>query len=311
MDKPIKSVPGTETFLRRRDLPEFCRSGDDLQNNLSIQLFKTESQENSRAHGLILNTYEELDGTVLSHMRKICPNLYTIGPLHAHLKTKQTKISPTCFSISTSSSLLKEDMSCLTWLDAQPSKSVIYVSFGSIVTLTKQQLMEFWHGLVNSGSKFLWVIRPDTIINAGGWDWEISEGTKERGGWYIVEWAPQEKVLEHEAIGGFLTHSGWNSCLGSIYAGVPMICWPYFVDQQVNSRFVSEVWKIGLDMKDVSCDRVVVEKMVRELMAVRKDEFLKRADEMAKLARACLDEGGSSYSNLQRLVRDIYSFTTS
>ena len=34
-----------------------------------------------------------------------------------------------------------------------------------------------------------------------------------------------------------------------------MICWPYFADQQVNRRFVSHVWKVGLDMKD-TCDRV-------------------------------------------------------
>lgn len=309
MDTLIKSIPGTENFLRRRDLPDFCRLGDLSHEN--IQLYKTESQENARAYGLILNTFEELDELVLSHMRTVCPNLYTIGPLHAHLKTKLSKETTSNPASSSSSSLWKEDMSCLTWLDSQPSRSVIYVSFGSIATLTKEQLMEFWHGLVNSGIKFLWVIRPDSIAGKG-WEnqipAELLEGTKQRG--YIVSWAPQEKVLEHAAIGGFWTHNGWNSTLESIYAGVPMICWPYFIDQLVNSRFVSEVWKLGLDMKD-TCDRAVVEKMVRELMEVRKEEFLKRADEMAKLARRCLceGEGGSSLSNLDRLIRDIHSMS--
>lgn len=309
LDTLIKSIPGTENFLRRRDLPDFCRLGDLSHEN--IQLYKTESQENARAYGLILNTFEELDELVLSHMRTVCPNLYTIGPLHAHLKTKLSKETTSNPASSSSSSLWKEDMSCLTWLDSQPSRSVIYVSFGSIATLTKEQLMEFWHGLVNSGIKFLWVIRPDSIAGKG-WEnqipAELLEGTKQRG--YIVSWAPQEKVLEHAAIGGFWTHNGWNSTLESIYAGVPMICWPYFIDQLVNSRFVSEVWKLGLDMKD-TCDRAVVEKMVRELMEVRKEEFLKRADEMAKLARRCLceGEGPSSLSNLDRLIRDIHSMS--
>nr|GEZ18829.1 7-deoxyloganetic acid glucosyltransferase-like [Tanacetum cinerariifolium] len=36
--------------------------------------------------------------------------------------------------------------------------------------------------------------------------------------------------------------------------------------------FVGEAWKLGLDMKD-TCDRVIVEKTVRELMEDRKDEF--------------------------------------
>ncbi|CAL9008137.1 unnamed protein product [Prunus brigantina] len=72
---------------------------------------------------------------------------------------------------------------------------------------------------------------------------------------YMVGWAPQEEVLKHQAIGGFWTHSGWKT-LESIVAGVPMMCWSYFADQMVNSRLVSEVWKLGFDMKD-TCDRTV------------------------------------------------------
>jgi UDP:flavonoid glycosyltransferase YjiC (YdhE family) len=193
----------------------------------------------------------------------------------------------------------------MTWLDAQPFKSVIYVSFGSITTMTKDVLMEFWHGLVNSKKRFLWVIRPDLVDGNdadGQTPAELVEGTKERG--YTVGWAPQEEVLAHAAIGGFLTHSGWNSTMESIAAGIPMICWPYFADQQVNSRFVSQVWKLGMDMKDVS-DRVVVEKMVNDLMVEKREEFLKSSVEMSRLARESVSEGGPSYSNLDRLIEDI------
>ncbi|KAH7840989.1 hypothetical protein Vadar_024239 [Vaccinium darrowii] len=122
----------------------------------------------------------------------------------------------------------------------------------------------------------------------------------------MVGWAPQEEVLNQDAIGGFLTHSGWNSTLESIVVGVPIICWPYFVDQTINSRFVSEVWKIGLDMKD-TCDRVVIEQMVRDLMVVRKDEFIGSADWMAKIAKESVSRGGPSYCNLDRLIEYIRS----
>lgn len=297
MDTPIRSVPEMERFLRRRDLPSFCRS--DTLSGPSIQLFKNENQENARAKGLILNTFDDIEGPVLDNIRASCPNLYTIGPLHAHLKMKLTAKS--CHTIS-SNSLRKEDKSCMNWLDSQPYKSVIYVSFGSIATVTRDQLMEFWYGLVNSGCKFLWVIRPDTITGDGEIPEEVLKGTNERG--YIVGWAPQEEVLAHQSVGGFLTHSGWNSTLESVVEGVPMICWPYFMDQQVNSRFVSEVWKLGLDMKD-TCDRVIVEKMVKDLMVERRDEFLKSSNRMAILANKSLCEGGSSYSNLERLIDDI------
>ena len=172
--------------------------------------------------------------------------------------------------------------------------------------VTKDQLMEFWHGLINSGKRFLWVIRPDSLVEKGQIPAELLEGTKERG--YMVGWAPQEEVLAHQAIGGFLTHSGWNSTLESIVEGVPMICWPYFADQQITSRFVEKIWKIGLDIKD-TCDRVIIEKVVRDLMDVRREEFMQSVDRMATLAREAIGQGRSSYCNLDSLISDIRSMS--
>ncbi|XP_027085749.2 7-deoxyloganetic acid glucosyltransferase-like [Coffea arabica] len=313
MNLPIENVKGMEGFLRRCDLPSFLRVGD--LTNPDFNLLLKEALQTPRAKGLILNTFEDLEGCILSHFRTHCRNLYTIGPLHAHLRAR-LQLQEANSNNSNSNSLWEEDKSCIKWLDNQPPKSVLYVSFGSIAIITRETLLEFWHGIVNSGVRFLWVIRPNSVNVGLGDDvldstkskskstpeMELEEATKERG--CMVGWAPQEDVLAHPAIGGFLTHSGWNSTLESIAEGVPMICWPCFADQQPNSRFVGEIWKIGLDMKD-TCDRVIVEKMVRDLMVERKDEFLHRADEMAKLARKSIEEGGSSFCNLVRLIDDI------
>lgn len=315
MDAPIANVRGMEGFLRRRDLPSFCRVQD--LGSPDFRMVLNETQQTRRADGLILNTFEDLEAPILSLIREICPNLYTIGPLHAHLKTKLQTAPKTNTSSRTtsSSSLWEEDKSCINWLDQQPSKSVIYVSFGSVTVMTREKLLEFWHGLVDSGVRFLWAIRPDLLTGENTdqesnnkttppepEELELEAATKERG--YMVGWAPQGEVLAHPAVGGFLTHSGWNSTLESIVEGVPMICWPYFADQQINSRFVGEVWKVGLDMKD-TCDRTIVEKMIRELMVDKKDEFLRRAGQMATLARESIQEIGSSFCNLNRLIDDI------
>ncbi|PNY14763.1 UDP-glycosyltransferase 85A3-like protein [Trifolium pratense] len=105
---------------------------------------------------------------------------------------------------------------------------------------------------------------------------ELEEGTSKEQG-LIVGWVPQEEVLSHKAI-----------------------------DQQINSRFVSEVWKIGLDMKDV-CDRKVLENMVNDVMVNRKEEFLKSAMEIAKLACKSVSCDGSSYNNFRDLIEYIRS----
>ncbi|XP_031095278.1 7-deoxyloganetic acid glucosyltransferase-like [Ipomoea triloba] len=132
---------------------------------------------------------------------------------------------------------------------------------------------------------------------------ELKKGCLECG--RIVSWAPQEEVLAHPAIGGFWTHSGWNSTLESIVAGKPMICWAQYVDQLVTRRLVSEVWKIGVDMED-RWDRLSVEKMVKELMmGSRRQEFKKSAQKFSKLARESVNNGGSSYTSLDHLINDI------
>uniref|UniRef100_A0A803P1L9 7-deoxyloganetic acid glucosyltransferase n=2 Tax=Cannabis sativa TaxID=3483 RepID=A0A803P1L9_CANSA len=302
MDRLVTSVPGMESFLRFRDLPSMCRVSDTT--NKSFQMISQVTNQTRRARALILNTFDDLEGSFVNRLTEFCPNIYTIGPLHAHLNHRQAQNSKTS-TYPSSNNLYDIDRSCLTWLDSQPPNSVIYVSFGSIVVMTKSELIELWYGLVNSKQRFLWVMRPDMLMAEDGdrsVPAELEDATRERG--FIVSYAPQEQVLSHSAVGAFLTHSGWNSTLESIVAGVPMICWPYFADQQINSRFVSEVWKLGLDMKDVS-DRKVVEMMVNDLMVERREEFVKSTAEMATLAKMCVNEGGSSYCNLKKLVDDI------
>ncbi|WCJ19589.1 UDP-Glycosyltransferase superfamily protein [Euphorbia peplus] len=302
MDRLITAIPGMEAVLRCRDLPKkFCQVTDTTNPNLYICTNIMKESES-----LILNTFEELEGPVLSQIRTRYPNTYTIGPVNELLKSKLKNVAEQK-SYTSSTSVWQVNRSCIEWLDEQPEKSVLYVSFGSVASVTVDQIMELWHGVTNSKTRFLWVMRPDLLIDEDGnvlakVPPEFDIGLKERG--YVVSWAPQEEVLAHKAVGGFWTHSGWNSTIESIVAGVPMICWPYYGDQQVNSRFVSEVWKLGLDMKD-SCDRLVVERMIKDLMEERKEEFAKSAATMAELARKSVDENGSSSRNIDRLIKDI------
>ncbi|KAM7270328.1 hypothetical protein ACFE04_029542 [Oxalis oulophora] len=86
MDSLVKTVPGMETFLRYRDLPSFCRASDLSQKN--FQLVLRETQRSKETAGLILNTFEDLESPILSHIQRYCPKIYTIGPLHLHHQTR-------------------------------------------------------------------------------------------------------------------------------------------------------------------------------------------------------------------------------
>ncbi|KAI3427705.1 Glycosyltransferase, partial [Psidium guajava] len=308
MDHIVTSVPGMKDILRCRDLPSVCRVSD--LSDWLLQYVMTQTLQTARAQGLILNSFDQLEGPAISQIRTNIPKLYTIGPLHSHLKSRLSSSSPSSPPPpSASNGLWEVDRSCISWLDEQPPKSVIYVSFGTVTTINRYDFTELWHGLVNSRRRFLWVVRPDSLAEGdpGAVAEELREATAERG--CVVGWAPQEEVLHHGAVAAFLTHSGWNSTLESVVAGKPMVCWPFFADQQVNSRLVSHAWKVGLDMKDV-CDRVVVERMVNGVMGERKEEFAAAGADVARRAREAVSKGGSSWDNLDRLIEDIRSMKT-
>ncbi|CAI9109252.1 OLC1v1009039C1 [Oldenlandia corymbosa var. corymbosa] len=47
----------------------------------------------------------------------------------------------------------------LEWLDQQPSKSVLFVSFGSNTSLSDEQIEEIDVGVRNNNQRFIWVLR--------------------------------------------------------------------------------------------------------------------------------------------------------
>ncbi|MFS7961279.1 putative 7-deoxyloganetin glucosyltransferase [Helianthus anomalus] len=90
----------------------------------------------------------------------------------------------------------------------------------------------------------------------------------------------------------------------SIAKGVPMVCWPYFGDQQTNTRFVGEVWKMGVDLKD-TCDRLGIEKAVRDIMDSKHTLFTQDANTWENVAKESISKTGSSSIQLGRLIDNI------
>ncbi|XP_028065707.1 7-deoxyloganetin glucosyltransferase-like [Camellia sinensis] len=297
LDTVIDWIPGMKG-IRLKDLPSFLRTTD--LSDFMIDFVCGEAERARRGSAIIFNTFEKLEHNVLEVLSSMFPPIYTIGPLH--LLTNQ--INDDSLKLI-GSNLWKEEPQCLEWLDTKGPNSVVYVNFGSITVMTPNQMVEFAWGLANSNQTFLWVIRPDLVTgDLAVLPPEFMEATKERG--LLASWCPQEQVLDHPSIGGFLTHSGWNSTLESISSGVPMVCWPFFAEQQTNCWHCCTQWGIAMEIdNDVKKDEV--ESLVRELMVGEKGkEMKKKAVEWKRLAQETTESSsGSSFLNLDKLVNQV------
>ncbi|THG17605.1 7-deoxyloganetin glucosyltransferase-like [Camellia sinensis] len=185
--------------IRLKDLPSFVRA---TEPNIDFVLDVAH-----KASAIIFNTFEH---DVLEGLSTMLPPIYILGPLQSVLnQTPQNHLN------TIGSSLWKEQHDCLSCLDSKEPNSVVYVNFGSITVMTPQQLIEFAWGLANSRKTFLWIIRPDLVTGDSAiLSPDFLNETKERG--LLASWCPQEQVLSHPSVGGFLTHCGWNSTFESL-----------------------------------------------------------------------------------------------
>ncbi|BFG25817.1 hypothetical protein CerSpe_120910 [Prunus speciosa] len=296
LDTVIDWIPGLKS-IRLRDLPSFVRTTDTKSIVFNLGIEATEMA--NKASAVVLHTFDALERDVLDALSSMLPLVYAIGPLQ--LLVDQLPEDPLK---SVGYSLWKEETGCLQWLNNKAPNSVVYVNFGSVVVMTPEQLVEFGWGLANSKHFFLWVIRPDLVIGDSAiLPAEFVDETKERG--LIASWCPQEQVLNHPSVGGFLTHSGWNSTVESLSAGVPMICWPFVSEQLTNCWYTCNELGCGMEI-DSNVKRDEVEKLVRELMEGEKCEKMRnKADGWKKLAEEATGAQGSSFINLDNLVNHV------
>ncbi|XP_027174228.1 UDP-glucose flavonoid 3-O-glucosyltransferase 6-like [Coffea eugenioides] len=193
---------------------------------------------------------------------------------------------------------------------------------GSRGTLEPDQLAEMAIAVEQSGYRFLWSVRspgskdftkpPGEYSSFSGILPEgFLERTQNRG--LVCGWAPQVEVLAHEAVGDFVSHCGWNSTLESLWHGVPIATWPLYAEQQICAfELVSELElavDLKMDYRMENAENLVkaeeIEKAVRCLMDTE-NPIRKRVREMKEISRKTIQDEGSSFISLGRLIEDIY-----
>ncbi|KAK9068164.1 hypothetical protein SSX86_012275 [Deinandra increscens subsp. villosa] len=270
------------------------------------------SRKLREAKAIMVNTVLELETHAMESLSSDTniPPVYPVGPV---------------LNLDTSSGATKlVDDDAIKWLDSQPPSSVVFLCFGSMGSFDEIQVKEIARALEQSGHRFLWSLRrpPSDLTTRIPSDYEdpsvvLPEGFMERtcGIGKVIGWVSQVRVLGHNAIGGFVSHCGWNSLLESLWFGVPSATWPIYAEQQMNAfEMVVELGlavEIKLDylknLSDPKATTVVVtaeeiESGIRRLM--KDNEVRTKVKEMSEKSRSAVAEGCSSYASVGRLIED-------
>lgn len=297
-----------EICFTKAQLPKMQPSMDDL-----IDKFKAAELS---ADSVIVNTFEELEPGYVKGYQGVVKRLWCIGPVSLCNTKKSSKAD------RGNKSSIDENL-CLKWLSSRSPGSVLYVCFGSLCHVLASQLIELALGLESSGCSFVWVIKKGDVYSPELERWLREERYEERvrgRGMIIRGWAPQVLILSHPAIGGFMSHCGWNSTLEGVAAGVPMITWPMFAEQFYNEKLILQVTRTGVGVGVERCVNWGKEQEIGVLVRcedVRRaierlmdggeegEARRKRARKLGEVARRTVEGGGSSYSNLNLMIQHV------
>lgn len=176
------------------------------------------------------------------------------------------------------------------WLDKQKVNSVVYVALGSEAVLSQEEVSKLAHALERSGLPFFWVLREPPWLGYGSQLQLLPDGFIEQvksRGIVHVGWVPQVKILRHSAVGGFLTHCGWNSVIEALGCGRVLILFPVMNDQGINARFLKGKkvgFEIPRDEKDGTFTIESVADLLRMAMVSQEGESVRNnAKEMMRL----------------------------
>ncbi|KAL3646212.1 hypothetical protein CASFOL_011392 [Castilleja foliolosa] len=261
--------------------------------------------------GVMVNTFYELEPFAVQSLLKDekGPRVYPVGPI---------------LSLTNDESKKNHDIN--TWLDDQPKSSVVFLCFGTMGSFEPEQVKEIALALENSGKRFLWSLRkPSEKGNTKIYPTEyedfnevLPEGFLERtkGVGRVIGWAAQVAVLAHPAVGGFVSHCGWNSTLESVWFGVPVATFPLYAEQQLNAFLLvkememAEAIRIDYqrDLRGETPSEIVgaeeIEAAIRRLMA-EGSGVRGKVKEMQRKSRAALVEGGSAYKAQGDFIEDV------
>ncbi|KHN05196.1 UDP-glycosyltransferase 89B1 [Glycine soja] len=258
-----------------------------LEGDLDSEKLRDWFLGNIASWGLVLNSFAELEKPYFEFLRKELGHdrVWAVGPLLPEDANEER---------GGSSSVSVNDV--VSWLDEKEDLKVVYVCFGSMAILSKDQTEAIQTALAKSGVHFIWSTKE--AVNGN------QETDRNERVLVIRGWAPQVVILRHRAVGAFLTHCGWNSVMESVVAGGPMLAWPMTADQYTDATLLVDELKVAKKVcegENTVPDSDVLSRVLAESVSGNGAE-VRRALQLKTAALDAVREGGSSDRDLRCLM---------
>ncbi|XP_022957361.1 UDP-glycosyltransferase 13-like [Cucurbita moschata] len=268
-----------------------------VDNSIFNKIFTQDGRRIKELNGVLINAMDAMEGDTVAALNsgKVLDGLPPVVPIGPLLPCEFEN---------------PEGKSPIKWLEKLPPRSVVFASFGSRTAASREQIKEIGIGLASSGYKFLWIVKDKVV------DKEDKEGLEEvvgeelmekleEKGMVLKEWVNQEEILGHRAVGGFVSHCGWNSVMEAALKGVPVLAWPQNGDQMINAGLVAKKG-VGMWVEKWGWGHKCVVKgeelggRIKELM--ESDVLRARAAELKEEAAKAVAVGGSCDRAIERLI---------
>ncbi|XP_072960078.1 crocetin glucosyltransferase, chloroplastic-like [Typha angustifolia] len=290
----VVRLPGLPPILVS-ELPSFFTQPVDDEYSSVFGIIRDtfdamEKETTWRKPKVLVNSFGALEKDVIPSIDAV--DLVMVGPFLPSLKNK-----------SVGDLFEPDEKEYMNWLDAQPERTVVYVSFGSLAQIPRRQMEEITRGLRTCGRPYLLVVRKD---NRELEAIELESGDNAM----VVEWCNQVRVLGHRSVGCFVSHCGWNSTMEGLVAGVPFVGFPQWADQRMNARMLEDVSKTGVRAVINEEGILEAEELRRCLELVmgdgeRASEIRNNANEWKEKVREAAGDGGSSDQNLRAFLKEL------
>ncbi|XP_028067170.1 UDP-glycosyltransferase 73B1-like [Camellia sinensis] len=145
-----------------------------------------------RSYGVMVNSFYDMEPAYAEYFKdEMGRKLWLLGPVFLFNNEVEQKAER-----GQKNSI--EGGTVLNWLDSKGTKSVLYVSFGSLVSMHPEQFLELAHGLEASSCPFIWVARDESEF---GQEKEAEMETGIRVGneeWLSYTWEPKVTVTREK-----------------------------------------------------------------------------------------------------------------